>query len=63
MCGISGYLSNNNFSNNKLILTKINLEIAHRGPDSSGQEIIEDSKVGIEMRILSIQDTSINGSQ
>tara|TARA_X000000950_G_C13911394_1_gene659100 strand:+ start:518 stop:2389 length:1872 start_codon:yes stop_codon:yes gene_type:complete len=63
MCGISGYLSNNNFSNNKLILTKINLEIAHRGPDSSGQEIIEDSKVGLAMRRLSIQDTSINGSQ
>lgn len=62
MCGINGILSKNNHPNNNIseVLSKMNLEIIHRGPDQDGFFVKEDEDfgIGMAMRRLSIIDLS-----
>ena len=57
MCGISGFYG----SSNRELLTKMNDEMAHRGPDGHG--IFMDDQVGLAHRRLTIIDTTKAGSQ
>ena len=60
MCGINGLLLNKgrNSSSIKNILTDMNMEIVHRGPDQDGffTKEVDDYEVGMSMRRLSIID-------
>jgi asparagine synthase (glutamine-hydrolysing) len=62
MCGINGVLFKNTQSNSDIskILSKMNLEIFHRGPDQDGFFLQENDnfKMGMAMRRLSIIDLS-----
>ena len=64
MCGLVGFhdniTNNDEFSN---ILLKLSSSIKHRGPNSSGQFIDYNNKIGLSHRRLSILDLSINGNQ
>jgi len=57
MCGISGFYG----SSDRELLTKMNDEISHRGPDGHG--IFMDDQVGLAHRRLTIIDTTEAGSQ
>jgi asparagine synthase (glutamine-hydrolysing) len=62
MCGINGFISNNNLNSNSLenILEVMNLAILHRGPDQDGFFIDKKphSTIAMAMRRLSIIDLS-----
>lgn len=64
MCGINGYILNNNTENNYLLIQKMNQLINHRGPDDSGSYIdsIENKSIGMGMTRLSIIDL-VSGNQ
>lgn len=64
MCGIAGIIDLRNNSKTSLsLLKRMSDEIIHRGPDSEGQWLSEDRKMGMSFRRLSIIDLSENGSQ
>lgn len=59
MCGINGYISRDKDSVGEL-LTKMNTEIIHRGPDDDGFFVHSsaESQIGMAMRRLSVIDLS-----
>lgn len=64
MCGICGYVSRKNITNEQL--KKMNDTMYHRGPDDSGVEIYinpQGRSIGLAQRRLSIQDLSPLGHQ
>lgn len=61
MCGISGIITKNNSSVNRVGIQKMNDCIAHRGPDAEG--FYFDNNIGFGHRRLSILDLSELGSQ
>lgn len=63
MCGICGFISKREISNDKL--TEMNNLMRHRGPDDSGEIILQsgDYRVGLAQRRLSILDLSNAGHQ
>lgn len=65
MCGITGYLSRDKFDIE--LLKNMTDYLSHRGPDSSGYEILKDASgkwtVGFGHRRLSILDLSVKGHQ
>lgn len=65
MCGIAGFITNNNFSSDKNIhaIKKMIFKLKDRGPDSDGFWISKDNKVVLGHSRLSILDLSITGSQ
>lgn len=64
MCGITGIVSSGaNGAVKGETLRCMTQVIAHRGPDDSGEEILQDGKVGLGFRRLSIIDLSANGHQ
>ena len=65
MCGISGIVvfKNSTFHIEEGLIIKMRDTMAHRGPDSSGMWISEDSKVGLGHRRLSIIDISTAANQ
>lgn len=60
MCGITGYLSNNN-SISKDDLIAMTCQVSHRGPDAEGY--FSDDLVGLGHRRLSILDLSSSANQ
>ena len=65
MCGITGFIFNRNISNAFAanIITKMNDEIIHRGPDEYGYWINNNSDVVLGHQRLSILELSNAGSQ
>ena len=64
MCGIAGFIKkSNNIFDSKEILKKFIEKLSHRGPNSHGQWISDDDRVGLAHTRLSIQDLSSNGNQ
>ena len=65
MCGFAGLININNYSRNEMarIVKSMGDEIAHRGPDDSGEWIDESSKIAFAHRRLSILDLSKAGHQ
>lgn len=61
MCGICGYINNNNRYNNYDLIREMNKQIKHRGPDDEGYYIDDDIVLG-QVR-LSIIDLSSEGHQ
>ncbi|MGB3726073.1 MAG: asparagine synthase (glutamine-hydrolyzing) [Glaciecola sp.] len=61
MCGIAGFLTQNNQSFNTQSLIDMGNAIAHRGPDAHGEYL--DETVGLCHRRLSILDLSPAGNQ
>lgn len=64
MCGICGFVSCNDISENQLII--MNNTMVNRGPDDSGAIVLpfgSDTNIGLAHRRLSIQDLSANGHQ
>ena len=62
MCGINGFYSKSLF-NYKNVIVKMNLAIAHRGPDTSGTWLDKDSGIVLGHQRLSIIDLSKAGNQ
>jgi asparagine synthase (glutamine-hydrolysing) len=62
MCGIAGYISNNN-SIVPNALQKAAASIQHRGPDAAGFYFDADEKIGLAHRRLSILDLSAAANQ
>ncbi len=64
MCGISGFIDFNQQSSQE-VLMKMTDTLYHRGPDASGYEFCDDTKiqVGLGHRRLSIIDLSETGKQ
>ena len=65
MCGISGFFCSNNSPITQLqeIITKMTLQLTHRGPDDSGSWIDENRGIALGHRRLSIIDLSPAGHQ
>src|SRR3989304_1225120 len=65
MCGISGFFCSNNSPITQLqeIITKMTLQLTHRGPDDSGSWIDENRGMALGHRRLSIIDLSPAGHQ
>ena len=63
MCGIAGILNLNGKEISLDALTRFTDSIAHRGPDGSGYELIENKSIGFGHRRLSILDLSDAGKQ
>lgn len=63
MCGIAGFISEQNIDNRKGIIKAMTDCIIHRGPDAEGMWLDEQSGVTLGHRRLSIMDLSANGSQ
>lgn len=63
MCGIAGFISEQNIDNRKGIIKAMTDCIIHRGPDAEGMWLDEQSGVTLGHRRLSIIDLSANGSQ
>lgn len=61
MCGIAGFISKNETSENSNLLKKMTGEISHRGPDADGHFCHENIALG--HRRLSILDLSPTGAQ
>lgn len=61
MCGITGYSGFGNRTQAEAVVQKMNLAIAHRGPDADG--IWSNDQVVLGHRRLSIIDTSAAGNQ
>ena len=62
MCGINGFYSNSSLRFDDVI-TKMNLAISHRGPDSSGTWTDKNSRMVLGHQRLSIIDLSSAGHQ
>src|SRR5256885_6414805 len=54
MCGITGFVNNNDDAIDRSLLERMNRAIIHRGPDEDGFYVNEN--VGLAMRRLSIID-------
>lgn len=63
MCGIIGFVSSRNLSENRDWLAKGSNTIIHRGPDGYGEWYSTDGKVGMGHRRLSIIDLTESASQ
>lgn len=64
MCGIAGFWSFGNLSQNiPQVLNRMSNSIYHRGPDSGDHWIDENSRIGFSHRRLSIIDLTIAGNQ
>jgi len=63
MCGIAGIWSRSSKNEIKSILSMMSSTLASRGPDSSGEWVEPNSKVGFAHRRLSIMDITDAGSQ
>lgn len=65
MCGIAGIvkLANTNYEITNKLLKQMSDVITHRGPDSDGQWISDNSRCGFSFRRLAIIDLSSNGNQ
>ena len=63
MCGIIGYVSTKNLSENRDWLAQGSNTIIHRGPDGYGEWYSTDGKVGMGHRRLSIIDLTESASQ
>lgn len=66
MCGISGYLSQNNYRNSeemRTLLQRMGRAIIPRGPDDAGEWWDSDSGIGLSHRRLSVLDLSPAGHQ
>ncbi len=64
MCGICGFVADRTVTKDTLL--RMNLSLAHRGPDDHGEEIYQinaDTYVGFGHRRLSIMDLSDRGHQ
>ncbi|MCC5923617.1 MAG: asparagine synthase (glutamine-hydrolyzing) [Crocinitomicaceae bacterium] len=61
MCGITGFLSQNEIP--AKLLERMTSKISHRGPDAQGFFFDEDKKIGLGHRRLSILDLSVSGNQ
>lgn len=61
MCGISGILSLNNQKISNEVIKKMNLAMAHRGPDNDS--FFEDDNILLGHRRLSIIDLSVEANQ
>ncbi len=59
MCGIAGF--SGDFSPD--LLSRMNVKIAHRGPDDSGSLFLPERRIGLAHRRLSIIDLSPLGHQ
>ena len=62
MCGINGFYSRS-LSRSENIIQKMNLAISHRGPDSNGTWLDENSGIVLGHQRLSILDLSKAGYQ
>ena len=62
MCGIAGFLTNNNLAFEK-VLKDMGNAISSRGPDSSGEWFDNKNCIGLAHRRLSILDLSKEGNQ
>ena len=66
MCGVTGFFAPGGFApgdKEKHILSNMQKQIRHRGPDSGGQWIDAENGVALGHRRLSIIDVSANGHQ
>ncbi|MDP2035599.1 MAG: asparagine synthase (glutamine-hydrolyzing) [Polaromonas sp.] len=63
MCGLAGFLSENQHESADALLQNMAMAIAHRGPDASGCWYDADAGIGFAHRRLSIVDLSEAGSQ
>ncbi len=63
MCGISGILTHNNFSDLTPLIEKMQLTLHHRGPDDQGIYISSDKNIALAHNRLSILDLSSAGHQ
>ena len=61
MCGINGIFGVESIKSPESTVRKMNLKLAHRGPDNDG--IYSDDTVALGHRRLSIIDTSSNSNQ
>ena len=61
MCGIAGFLTNNNLAFEK-VLKDMGNAISSRGPDSSGEWFDNKNCIGLAHRRLSILDLSKEGN-
>ncbi len=64
MCGVAGFIDYNHIGDVNIV-QKMADSLTHRGPNSGGYEIIQDSyaTLGLGFRRLSIIDTSVLGNQ
>jgi len=64
MCGIAGFIDFTN-TTDELILSKLTQSLLHRGPDGSGQQLIQKQnfQIGLGHRRLSIIDLTETGKQ
>jgi len=63
MCGITGFITNNEFESFSRSLPAATASLAHRGPDDSGIYVDASAGVGLGHRRLSILDLSPLGHQ
>ncbi len=63
MCGITGFITNNQFESFSRSLPAATASLAHRGPDDSGIYVDPSAGVGLGHRRLSILDLSPLGHQ
>ncbi|MDD9893613.1 MAG: asparagine synthase (glutamine-hydrolyzing) [Gammaproteobacteria bacterium] len=66
MCGLSGFLGGSALSNaaaSELLLNRMAIKLAHRGPDDSGCWFDNDQRIGLVHRRLAILDLSSTGHQ
>jgi len=63
MCGISGILYSHSHEEISSISKLMNQELAHRGPDASGQWIESNNTVALAHRRLSILGLGVDGNQ
>ena len=66
MCGLAGYLGGNSFESteaSKELLSLMSKNIIHRGPDSSGIWLDEESRLGLAHQRLSVLDLTKAGHQ
>jgi asparagine synthase (glutamine-hydrolysing) len=63
MCGITGFLTQNQFETLSRWLPEATASLAHRGPDDSGMYVNPSVGVGLGHRRLSILDVSAAGRQ
>ena len=66
MCGLTGYLGGNSFESteaSKELLRQMSKNITHRGPDSNGIWLDEESRIGLAHQRLSVLDLTKAGHQ
>lgn len=63
MCGIAGFVRQNDAPDTEQVLQRMTAAMRHRGPDAEGIYLSPDRRVGLGHRRLSILDLSPTGAQ